>query len=1424
MADEKGTNWLGGAFVFGAGAAGYSVSNRGYGSYEGARNAFSSAWNSSYSAPVITRQNAAQRAIQDVASSQGDAANRSRFRKQSSLARLERIRADFGQQFKGSSSMNAAVVREWEAAKNAVLPVGNTSGFLSHVSDPFEGPKLALSNSNSVYVNDVFSRFSGNIEALMKTGYSKGLQDLSPITKLPSFLERTPAKNLKMKGFATQLSSILGNNVSVSQRGQQGMGEFTFSMNNKTLVTLPEAFGKGEGMARSGKGLHNISSPGRFAVLGSNGALGDRMTFSELKAQEILKTAEESMSSGFSSTLSAERAIANKSAQLDKLMDFMEPNLGDTSDYSLETFSKAQRLTVLDETGNVIRGKVAEDFLKGQTGLTPTAKAGRFQTMAAEELTGGFSNLQDYARKPWQWIRQDRPSAGAQAAILGGDYGKEFNFMDSPAAIKQFGGPSGARLKTLYLDSKQLEMLEGLGFPVGDGELLVNEKFKKQAEVKRLRRVTISEMTPDLETHLRALKRGSGLNALGFMEGNSEILLGREANASLVTAAKGTTIKGFQAVETSTGGIGYNLLLEEEAGMGTYEKKFGGLKGMARQTSFSALSRSAALQKVSGLSQSQLSGLGAIGRLSDIKRSKDPALAAMQQFTGIAEHARLQGNTAFLQSASSEMSRINQSGDVFGELKKLGAQAGLAEGSGAYNRIFGGEAVLGISRLHSGGPKEFTGAGKMGTLEPRILNLLEGQGGTLGNRLGSDLLNRVLLGDPDKLSVNEEMRKTFESMAPGATAPPGVDIRNLDGPAMENLRKTGGHIATGIPDMPSIYMPGYENIPTLAPYKVDGKMINTAPIQKTFKGIERTVRETLEGTLSPEKAMGMFEGRGGYMSELYQQFAPAGKGQGSLARGSVFGSRFLTAVSGDADFAQRASGLGTSPVVGIPKDQGLKMIQELSQHGMDVGDIEARFLAGKAVGGAVARHPFIGAYSMQPVNMLMTQSDSPVMYVPETTVRATAGSLGELSLTDGVLKGLAMDKDADTAMAIMVDQASEKQIQRQLFSQNTAMAAAAQHSARSQLLSAKLLGETTGNLSRAEQIAAAGTKLGVVDEYVGRVSSQLSMARAAVVASDLDAGSQRRSLGLLEWLEQQPISGKHLTEQRVLAGEFGQQMESLITGAAGDSDVLSSTVRDMVPRENRVAQAILGKGFDLDAPINLMGQSMGTVEGFDLDTSSRQIAESVQKFRATRQGSVMQADIEKWMRPGANVSMSQSQIPAALEASSTVKQAAQSGFKEQVKGHMASINKAASRIVERTRPMAKPAMAGLAAVAAAGLIFSGPPGSMDAPPPPPRMGAMQAVMGRGNRDQMSVPEVGQTQMGSPTNSRSIANRSIQLDEAQADRSRNIRMNINANGLTAQQRQSLSNRLGSRFPGTMDVNVRDSRRTLNQNYVTDMLGF
>lgn len=1434
--------------------------------------------------PIYSRErNLVIDKLREVAQGQGDIDDLRRRLLDRNLRSLK----DLSQHFMHSPQL---VMKEWEAAKRFVLPhEGELGDFKVLPEDPFPGIEITMRKSGSLYRDEVYSRFAANLRTILRSGAVDVLGNLTEAQLVgymervdsllpePAILKKEPfdIKDQRLRAIIQEISDTLGVDLKVERRGLAGEpGEliFTEQGGKRVLFSIPEAFaprpGDYAGLVRQGSTLQNIYAPGVFATVDETGQLtGELETFSELKARKILEAVQAYKSGEFKGTLRA--AIAATEEEVNKLLEFMEPSIGfKPGDFSLETIYKANQLTVFNAKGEPLRGQAQRDFLTRyaeQLKLSPVAGQGKFGLLDPEELYGGFYNEQDYARKPWQFIRQFRPTEQAQAAIRSSAFGgTEWDFLDSPIAIKEFNGPSGPRLKTLYLSDEQIRHLsEVFNMPIGDGELLINSKMAEQAQVARRRRISLSEINNHLTKEL--MKRGitlSKLESAQRFEGfEFEGILGRNIEGALESVERDQRIRiigvapvinrGPEGTTVKT----LDLLVEEILDLSGLEKLFGSLKGMARKVDFSRMATLKAgketLASYLGIAPNELATFGAIGRLDDLK--KDPSKLLMQKFSDV----MMQAPEDILKESSAHLERIRSLPTIEQQ------EAAIAELGSRFGYQPTG-LTIGISRLHFGGTKEFTGAGNMGTMEPRILTLLEGGAfGSSTDDLGKQLLARVMAAHPDKYLLHQELGKTLESIA--GRRKPGVKDLIID-PAeatpddMARVRRSGFWMKTNIAEIPYVYIPGYEKVPALRPIKIgSGEMVESSPVSKIFRDIEndiRMLRNEAAGYDVDTVLANFTRDNTGYISRLAREYAIAGKGAGALTRGNLIGSRFLTAAS---DIGERPSSFykdiskmdlpDPNLVVGIPEEYGLQMIKEMS----DIYDADAmedmakRFQKGELIGGAIARHPFIGPYSMQPVLMKKVNTPEPVILVPEKMKDITI-HLGDQTLqkqiTGGVLTGMALDKDADIVMAIALDPKLEGIIRTELTTPNSELMRAMDtglremedHSIRMQLLKAKK-GDAAKDLTlnQLQKMAADKSKLSVVDEEVGRVSARLQRARQAIVDSSLDRSAQLQALGLLEWLEQQPISGKHLSQNRVLSGEFERQMFMIRTGAGGDPRALINTVREMVLpdvdeskltqselAERRLAEAMLGEGIE----VTIDGQKR-FVKGIELEKTAYNISRSLDEYINQGLGK-RQATIDRFISIKGAQSINLETLGKFLDANNL----SRDGFNAITREAMAAINKATASARSKLKPLGRPALIAATALGMGAFLLSGPPGILPPPPnpegeePPQRTPQMRAPMAsphmrNSSRDEVQPGFITQ-QLGAPTAPGMAPNSATVIDNTGPERRQAFRTQIYARGITPKQREELGRRLGANFGGDINMTLVDSRRSLSHRTVSDML--
>jgi hypothetical protein len=1345
---------------------------------------------------------------------------------------------------------NQSLIRtEWEAAIKATFPNPLEARVFSIADDPFEGIRASLKSNNSILMQRAFYTFERNVDKLLNLGQTEPLSMIG----VSSFIKSTPSVGVaqeiglsditdtRLRATIEQIQTALDRPLTVSRRdieGITGQGElqFGFKGGTKPLFTIPESFAATEkaapGLIRTGAGLHNVYAPGIFGITDDAGKLTDRLTFSQFKAQQILNSVLSNNLHGQTHGLAG--YLSSVEQEVSKLADYMEPNISG-QDFSLETLFKGNQISVLDKQGKAVSGDARRHVAQAlyKAGVTPAGAGSRFALTPEYELYGPFSAELDYARKPWQFIRQYTPTEAAKAAIAQNPLAStDFDFLDSPVAMEKFSSVSGARVKTLYLDDNQLATLrDKFNMTIGDGELLVHESTKRQLQVSRMKRINLMEINTKVAALMQ--KGGVTLDNLQTQVSLSNIkyegVLGRNPEGRLVSTRHSTELMGlsptFNKRLNDTTDIGLDLLVRETIDMSNSEKVFGGLKGMARFIKPTPEFLSA-ISAVTGRSIDELSDVTAFARSGDIKDSARQLSALTSNYVLEAQRAGVAVDSDTLVEQIKNMNTAQAEEFLSTEAQRQGFKTSLS-----ITQKTGG---LGVTQLHFGGAKELTGSGNIGTLEPRIFTLLAASDpGKMGNEISNELLERMIRWSPERVVMHEELMKTLGSLEGSITPTKGsliAEVSEINNKGkMDEIFKRGGFVKTGVNKIPQIYIPGYETVPQLHPRMVGtGALVDTSQPGKIFRNIVSDIKgmQRVDSPLSEEDFINKFEKEKGYLTQLFQETALAGKGAGSIARGELGGSRALTVLSESGGnevsaFSTAVKNMTNIPtgmkdrVVGLPTTYAQEMFDEMKRlYGSEaIAPMEKRFMSGELIAGMGMRHPTIGAYSMQPVLFKAIQTNQPEILISERmediTLKGPTGSITK-SIQTGILPGFAADKDADTALAMLLSPGTEEKLRTQMLSVDSALATQMQeyrdHSIRMQLLKPKAAAEIDVGVSAAERRAAEATKLALTSEEVGQLSTALTRSRVAVMASNLPETNKLRSLSLLEWLEQQPISGKHVAVKQALSGMFEAQLDAVKMGAGGNAPLLAGAISEMTEGIDSRLKPLFQEGLELDKG--------GRIGGWHLAETTKDIAGAAHEFNALPAGSQLAA-ATRYATPSSGASIGFEQLSNVIMAN----QIKPSNFAaEGARNTLAAINRQLGTIAHKTRPIIKPIALGAIAAGATMAVLGPTPGQL-----PPPSGDERVQLTNQTRDNIEIPGITQQILGQPSVAPHLQQKSMQIDQSSSDRRKSLRATIKANNLTTQQRQALVNRLNGRYPNSqMNVNIQDDRKTLNPHAISDML--
>jgi len=424
---------------------------------------------------------------------------------------------------------------------------------------------------------------------------------------------------------------------------------------------------------------------------------------------------------------------------------------------------------------------------------------------------------------------------------------------------------------------------------------------------------------------------------------------------------------------------------------------------------------------------------------------------------------------------------------------------------------------IGISQISYGGAYG-PGSGKIGTIEPRQFELLSGPNfGKLGPQIQEEIATRMMARYPHRM----EEQKILEKSLLSALSPSGQE-GVLPSQAVD-LFETGGKL--NLPGIGDIYIPSKASLSQLSTYKTPNKMTIESQLAKQYESIFNQAIELEHGRISPEA---MREELSGLASALHAERVGTVTGASSLLRGRLPGSRFLTAMP-KANVGKVSIGRGE---VGITSNYFEMMARDLEKiYGKEqFSGIKRKFLAGGTIGGMVARHPFIGPYSTAAVGLKMIPGRDARAVLGEdfleTEIMDRAGQFQSVGrLRYGAAIGMAADYDADIVNVMLASPNTEGQ----LLDHSVRMADYEAYSIRAQLMKAQKAKDVL-SLDESIRMSGAALKLRIPQEKLGLISETLQESRAAVLMNQIGLDKQRQmnALGLLEWLEQTPISAKHI--------------------------------------------------------------------------------------------------------------------------------------------------------------------------------------------------------------------------------------------------------------------------------------------------------
>jgi hypothetical protein len=968
-----------------------------------------------------------------------------------------------------------------------------------------------------------------------------------------------------------------------------------------------------------------------------------------------------------------------------------------------------------------------------------------------EAFPGAF----DWGKRPLQRIRGEfYPTESAIQAMQQDILTQEYKW------ISQRGGPPSPMMRTAYVKGSQVRAAARLGMNVEGAGLIAGSKIPLFGQQEIVRYNVSSEGLLDLADILGDPTQTTWSGQVNIPAGRT---LGYDPSGAPVVMKEDITLLEAKRFQDRNKGDFVKLTgVRQLEGMERF-KAFGGAKAMMRSSTQESIDELARVAL--GINPLAGSEINAIVTVDELKKNR--ALHNKQMLTSLHEFTKMNmqsgkqvGTLAsnFLLNPEKILARMNEvagKGQMFQHEEVMRQMVGMARAGklspSQLGRVFG--AVPEILGIEEGAPdelrrawmKEFgfaiskkearaisagtpigltqfsfggmygPGTGNVGSIEPRMFEFLSSPHfGSFGPEMQEEVATRMMARYPHKLGEQRALRESLSGLLD-----PSGHAGIAPSAWTDEMFQKGGLL--NIPGMGDVSIPGAEKMAQLSSYRTAGGLVIEPELEKGYRGLVSSAAALGRGEITREA---MRESMTGLAQDVSRAGMATVTGTDSLLRGRLPGSRFLTAVP-----AEVGSGLlpGEVGITGSYFRQMSRDLEKIYGKG-EMEQIRRRFFAGEAIGGLIGRHPFIGPYSTSAVGIRRIAGSEPIAMVGEELATAflhEEGVIKELgAVRMGPAVGMAMDYDADIANVMLLSSNMEgKALER------SASIEADAYAIRSQLLKAKAASGTT-LASAADAAAGAALKLRIPQERLGLISESLQVARAAVLSNTAGLETQRtmNALGFLEWLEQTPISAKHIR-----AGEEAGMISSLegIRTAieTRDAGKLARGARSIIGA-GTVGERFLEKGAQVGLQ-SLDDMRFVDVPGIEIGQASEDIMGAMKTFSTEGVEGISPQRVRQLIRTR-GVAASEKEMRAMLNYgmkgaspfSGLLSTAAQPSKVTSAVGEIQAIrNKAASaggQLIRNYKPLAL----GFGAAVGIATLFSAPPKTL-APgattPPPPRM-------------------------------------------------------------------------------------------------------
>ena len=638
------------------------------------------------------------------------------------------------------------------------------------------------------------------------------------------------------------------------------------------------------------------------------------------------------------------------------------------------------------------------------------------------------------------------------------------------------------------------------------------------------------------------------------------------------------------------------------------------------------------------------------------------------------------------------------------------------------------------------------GSGKMATIEPRMFELLSSPHyGALGPQLQEDISKRMIAAYPERLAEQKDLMKAFSSVVDpqaveGSVAP--SQIKSLENPLNIQLKGIG-----------DIYYPGESKLKQLAGYKqlTESEKTMFSPLAETYKDVIGAAGEYEAGKITEAEMRGRLRG---LSEKLQSSVVGTVTGEGGLLRNRLPGSQFFTGMMPTATHNLPEN------VAGITASNAKRMFEGMRGLGLydpeAINQMEHRFMMGDRIGGVVSRHPYIGQFSSMPMQFQMVEGDKDIILMNEKLSRATAirGQVVEqdmetirnlskkaISGDQEAIKalqqknvevlnplrmspyvGMAGDVDGDIFSAMFAGPQLQDSLKSHMMTPE-AIDDYQTHMIRMQSMKGKGL---AGDITMRQAMAGDVIKLGVTGKVrpgegpqrVGKLSSELQQYRASILsgAKNLTENQSRDALSLLEWLEQTPISAKHIKGGQEL--ETISLLDNLQSSLKRKKSLDIQDITDEVLQYSKMTgRASIGEGFTTFIENPETGEMTSKfIPGIDIENTAKNITAARTEFEQTQLGRQSSANIRKMIMDRGGISNGREALDVLQDLSQTQKSvfgqffpgAERKVMSESVEKGLSTMNKLMAA-GKSAIPLAKPLMLGGAAALGLAAVLSDPP-------------------------------------------------------------------------------------------------------------------